>query len=121
VREELDSVPSVPLVRGVEGSDGRITAEAEWKKSIVTEGGMVITPVLGVRGDASYADMSDSSVAAIDAMATTLGVGSDVRAELYRWMPTAGLEWRWPVLFSSTSSTHILEPIGEVSVHFSRD
>ncbi len=114
VREELDSVPSVPLVRGVEGSDGRITAEAEWKKSIVTEGGMVITPVLGVRGDASYADMSDSSVAAIDAMATTLGVGSDVRAELYRWMPTAGLEWRWPVLFSSTSSTHILEPMAQV-------
>ena len=77
-------------------------------------GGMVITPLLGVRGDASYADMSDSSVAAIDAMATTLGVGSDVRAELYRWMATAGLEWRWPVLFSSTSSTHILEPMAQV-------
>ena len=45
---------------------------------------------------------------------TTLGVASDVRSELYRWMATAGLEWRWPVLFSSTSSTHVLEPMAQV-------
>ena len=45
---------------------------------------MVITPLLEVRGDAGYADMTDGSVAAIDDMATTLGVGTDVRSELYR-------------------------------------
>ena len=101
-------------MRGVEGDNGRVTAEAEWKKSIVTAGGMVITPLLEVRGDAGYADMSDGSVAAIDNMATTLGVAADVRSELYRYMATAGLEWRWPVLFSSTSSTHVLEPMAQV-------
>ena len=114
VRDELDAVPSVPLVRGAEGSNGRVTAEAEWKKSIVTAGGMVITPLVDVRGDAGYADMSDGSIASIDNMATTLGVGADVRSELYRYMATAGLEWRWPVLFSSVSSTHILEPMAQV-------
>src|SRR4029453_2032233 len=86
VRDELDAVPSVPLVRGVEGSNGRATAEAEWKKSIVTAGGMVITPLVDGRGDASYADMSDGSIPSIDNMATTLGVGADVRSELYRYM-----------------------------------
>ena len=52
VRDELDAVPSVPRVRGIEGSNGRFTAEAEWKRSIVTDGGMVISPLLAVRGDA---------------------------------------------------------------------
>ena len=114
VRDELDSVPAVPKVAGVEGDTGRVTAEAEWKRSVVTEGGMVVSPLLAVRGDAGYADMSDGSVTAINDMATTLGVGSDVRSELYRYMATAGLEWRWPVLFSSINSTHIVEPMAQV-------
>lgn len=114
VRDELDVVADEPVVRGVEGQDGRITAEAEWKKSIVTEGGMVISPLLAVRADAGYADISDGSVAAIESAAATLGVDADVRSELYRYMATAGLEWRWPVLFSSVSSTHIIEPMAQV-------
>jgi LPS-assembly protein len=114
VRDELDAVPIVPLVRGIEGSNGRITAEAEWKKSIVTGGGMVLSPLLEVRGDAGYADMTEESAAAIVDAADKLGVGAEIRSELYRWMATAGLEWRWPVLFSSTSSTHVLEPMAQV-------
>ena len=39
VRDELDCVfRRVPLVRGIEGQTGRVTAEAEWKTSIVTGG-----------------------------------------------------------------------------------
>lgn len=113
-RDELDSIPSVPVVRGVEGTTGRVTAEAEWKKSIVTPGGMVISPLLAVRSDASYADVTDGSISAIENDATKLGVASDVRSELYRYMATAGLEWRWPVLFSSVSSTHVLEPMAQI-------
>ena len=29
-------------------------------------------------------------------------------------MATAGLEWRWPVLFSSISSSHMIEPMAQV-------
>lgn len=114
VRDKLDVVDGTSAVRGVEGDDGRITAEAEWKKSIVTEGGMIITPMLTVRGDAGYASLTDNTLAAIDTSAATLGVDADVRSELYRYMATAGLEWRWPVLFSSVSSTHIIEPTAQV-------
>jgi LPS-assembly protein len=114
VRDELDVVPGAPAVRGVEGDNGRMTAEAEWKKSIVTEGGMVISPLFALRGDAGYTHISDSSIAAIDTAALELGVGADVRSELYRYMATAGLEWRWPVLFSSVSSTHIIEPMAQL-------
>ncbi|MDW6021276.1 LPS-assembly protein LptD [Mesorhizobium sp. BAC0120] len=101
-------------VRGIKGSNGRVTAEAEWKKSIVAPGGMVITPLLALRSDASYSDVSDQSLAAIQDDATTLGVGADVRSEFYRYMATAGLEWRWPVLFSSVNSTHVIEPMAQV-------
>lgn len=114
VREELDYVAAAPAVRGIEGDDGRVTAEAEWKKSIVTPGGMVISPLLAVRGDAGYADMSDSSVAAIEDSAATLGVAANVKTELYRYMATAGLEWRWPVLFTSITSSHVIEPTAQV-------
>jgi LPS-assembly protein len=113
-RDKLDYLATVPKVPGIEGENGRVTAEAEWRKSIVTAGGMVISPLLAVRGDAAYADMSDSSVAAIDDMATRLGVASDVRTEFNRYMATAGLEWRWPVLFTSINSTHVIEPAAQV-------
>ena len=113
-RNTLDSNPSQPTVPGVEGDNGRLTAEAEWKKSIVTEGGMVISPLLAVRGDAAYANMSDSSVAAIDDQAAVLGVTTDISSEFYRYMTTAGLEWRWPVLFTSINSSHVIEPMAQV-------
>ncbi len=39
-----------------------------------------------------------------------------VRSEALRAMVTAGLELRWPILFSTTSSTHILEPVAQIFV-----
>jgi len=113
-RDTLDDDAAVPAVRGIEGDDGRVTAEAEWRKSIVTQGGMVISPLVAMRADASYANMSDSSVAAIEDQAAVLGVGTDIRSDYYRYMPTVGLEWRWPVLFTSINSSHVIEPMAQV-------
>lgn len=62
------------------------------------------------------ADQNDASIAAIDNMANQLGVGADVRSEYFRYMATAGLDVRWPVLFSTSSSTHILEPVAQIFV-----
>ncbi|GLS32383.1 LPS-assembly protein [Mesorhizobium albiziae] len=126
-RSRLDSIPSTPAVRGLEGTNSRLTAEAEWKKSIITEGGIVITPMFDVRGDAAHSNISSESVAAINNMAGTLngidyshggpaysGVAADIRSAYNRFMATAGLELRWPVLFSSTSSSHVLEPMAQL-------
>ncbi|MGH7005019.1 MAG: LPS-assembly protein LptD, partial [Alphaproteobacteria bacterium] len=88
-------------ISGVEGNDGRITAEAEWKRSFITDNGLVLTPLLALRGDGMFVD-SD-----------TLGV---TRSEAFRGMATAGLEARWPILFSGTSSTHVLEPTAQLFV-----
>ncbi len=126
-RSRLDSLLAIPVVRGPEGTSSRLTALAEWKKSIVTDGGLVITPMFDVRGDATHENLSSSSLAAINDMAGDLnglayspegatysGVAADIRSAYNRFMATAGLEFRWPVLFSSVSSSHVLEPMAQI-------
>ncbi len=119
-RDELDESPVVALpverIRGVEGTSSRLTAEAEWKRSYITDGGLVMTPLLAFQGDTIHVNQSPDSVAAINSMASNpqIDAGADIRSAYNRLMATAGLELRFPVLFSSTSSTHILEPVAQV-------
>jgi len=96
-----------PRIPGFSGTNARLTTEAEWKRTFITPSGLVITPLLALRGDAISANTNfDPAVAGYtDAI---------VRSEALRAMATAGLELRWPILFSSTSSTHILEPIAQI-------
>ncbi|WP_164777128.1 LPS-assembly protein LptD [Mesorhizobium sp. M7A.F.Ca.CA.004.06.1.1] len=102
-------------VRGIEGESGRLTAEAEWKRSFVTDGGLVLTPLLALQGDVDYLNASSASLDAIDRMATHLGEQDDMRSSFARYMATAGLEMRWPVLFSMASgSSHVIEPMAQV-------
>ena len=103
-------------LRGIEGTSGRVTAEAEWKRSFIAPGGLLLTPILHARGDAIGVDYSAGSQAAIAQIATLNGVGTDIRSSYYRAMATGGLEARWPVLFSTASSTHVLEPMGQLFV-----
>jgi LPS-assembly protein len=105
-----------PLVRGIDGNSTRLTAAAEWKRSYITDGGLVVTPLLAFQADTTYVSESDRSIAAINAMARDqdIGVAADIRSAYYRAMATAGLELRWPVLFSTTSATHVLEPMAQV-------
>lgn len=101
--------PRYPRVPGFDGTNARLTTEAEWKRTFITPAGLVITPLLALRGDAIGANTNFNLADAgyTDAL---------VRSEALRAMATAGLELRWPILFSSTSSTHILEPIAQLYV-----
>ncbi len=108
--------PPVERVPGIEGTSSRLTAAAEWKRSFTTDGGLVLTPLLAFQADSTHVNQSSDSVAAINSMASNpdIGVTSDVRAAYNRFLATAGLELRFPVLFSSTSATHVLEPMAQV-------
>lgn len=104
-------------VRGIEGTSHRTTAEAEWKREFVSSFGLVVTPLLHVQGDANFVDMSGASIAAITAtqgMADTINAEANIRSEYFRYMATAGLDVRWPVLFSTSSATHVLEPVAQI-------
>ncbi|MCK9554021.1 LPS-assembly protein LptD, partial [Aquamicrobium sp.] len=99
----------VQRVRGIDGESGRLTAEAEWKRSFITDGGMVFTPLLAFQADGNYLNASSTSLTEIDKMAGT-STTADMRSSFFRSMATLGLEWRWPILFSATASSHVLEP-----------
>nr|WP_235911672.1 LPS-assembly protein LptD [Mesorhizobium xinjiangense] len=116
-------------VRGIAGTSARLTAESEWKRNMVMPGGLMVTPVLAARGDAIGLDASADSVAAINSTSTFLtgadysyngdaygDVSADIRSAYYRAMATAGLEARWPILFSTSSASHVLEPVAQIFV-----
>ncbi|MFK4823999.1 LPS-assembly protein LptD [Paenochrobactrum sp. BZR 588] len=88
-------------VPGASGTNARFTSEAEWKRSFITPQGLVITPILALRGDAIGINSNSIDV---------------TRSQAFRAMATAGMEVRWPILFSSTSSTHIIEPTAQIFV-----
>ncbi|MGL4488255.1 MAG: LPS-assembly protein LptD [Rhizobiaceae bacterium] len=101
-RDTADSVIN-PLssafenISGAKGSSGRFSSEVEWKRTFIAPGGLAITPIMALRGDADLIDTA-----------------SLVRSQAFRGMATAGLDVRWPILFSTTSATHILEPVAQV-------
>ncbi|MGQ2906580.1 MAG: LPS-assembly protein LptD [Aliihoeflea sp.] len=107
---------SSPTGRGIDGGSGRLTAEAEWKRTFITGGGLLITPSLHARQDAIGVQFGDGALsdAGIASVASAQGVAADIRSAYYRSMATAGLEARWPILFSTSSSTHVFEPMGQI-------
>jgi LPS-assembly protein len=120
---------STPRFGGVEGTTGRLTLAADWKRNFITPNGIVLTPLLSARGDMIGSDLSTASATAYSGMATDLAglayshdgssygaVAADVRSSYYRGMATAGMEVRWPVMFSTTSASHVLEPIAQILI-----
>ncbi|MDZ5696298.1 LPS-assembly protein LptD [Chelativorans sp. M5D2P16] len=104
-------------LQGLKGDSARLTAQAEWKRSFVTDNGLVLTPILHARGDTIHANLSPEAVGRIENFTIDgAQTRSDIRTSYYRAMATAGLEARWPVLFSTASSTHVLEPTGQIFV-----
>lgn len=128
-RSNREFSPATPALRGIGGQSGRLTAEAEWKRQVITAGGGVFTPILHARADGIAVNQDAASAAAMGTMAASLGplaytndgttygaVATDLRSSYFRSMVTAGFEFRWPILFSDMSSSHILEPMAQVFV-----
>jgi len=94
--------------RGVEGKTARITADSEWKRTFVTRGGLMVTPIVAAQGDTSFIDTSTTGPYS----ATGASLTAD---DTYtRGMVTAGVEMRWPFLLSTPNSSHVLEPIAQI-------
>src|SRR5690606_21046264 len=45
-------------VNGIENTSSRLTAEAEWKRSFITDGGLVMTPLLAFQADSTHVNYS---------------------------------------------------------------
>ncbi|QWW68981.1 LPS-assembly protein LptD [Rhizobium sp. WYJ-E13] len=108
--DDFYNVAGFDRFRGLEGQTTRLSTELQWKRTFVTPTGLVITPLLAARGDAFALNM-DSPV---DANGIPYAGNYDEDNAAARGMVTAGLEMRYPILFTTSNSTHVLEPIAQI-------
>jgi LPS-assembly protein len=96
--------------RGLEGSYSRFTTEAEWKRTFTTDQGLLLTPLLAARAD-GLRQTSSSAPTLNNVTYDSSFSGSDGDG---RYMATAGLEARYPILMTTANSTHVIEPIAQI-------
>lgn len=100
-----DGIDDLARFGGLKGNVTRFSGEAEWKRSFIAPGGLELTPLLAARGDIYGL-----------AMDTPTGYSGDYYDEdtASRYMLTAGLEARYPLLVSTANSSHIIEPVAQI-------
>ncbi|VIO70407.1 LPS-assembly protein LptD [Bradyrhizobium ivorense] len=106
--DPLARTPSQCLLRGMPGTYTRLTAEAQWRKSFTDPFGQIWTPFASVRADAINADISNQP-----GVSNFLPVGD---TQTVRFMPTVGLEYRYPFINVQPWGTTTVEPIAQVII-----
>jgi LPS-assembly protein len=94
------------LLRGVPGNYTRFSSEATWKRTIIDPYGQMFTPFVSVRGDFATMKIEDQ-----------IGVTNYMQAgdsQVVRAMPTAGLEYRYPLISVQSWGTTTIEPIAQL-------
>lgn len=91
---------------GLAGTYSRMTTEAEWKRTFIMPGGLVMTPLAVIRGDGIQNGMNDP-------WASYPGDYHSASTAT-RSMVTAGLEARYPILMTTPNSSHVFEPIVQI-------
>lgn len=94
--------------KGFAGSNSRLSTELEWKRTFTAMNGLRLTPILAARGDVNSVNVD---TAPDDYNGVFAGNGSHARG-----MVTAGLEASYPVLLTTATSSHVIEPIAQVFV-----
>ncbi len=96
------------LLRGVPGNYTRFSSEATWKRTLIDTWGQMFTPFLTMRADAAAIN-----VTAQTGVSNYIDVG---QTDIGRVMPTAGLEYRYPLISVQSWGTQIVEPIAQLIV-----
>ena len=94
------------LLRGIAGTYSRSSAEADWRRTFVTDSGQMITPFAGVRGDVAALQIQNQS--------GTANFINPSESEIARAMPDAGIEYRYPFVDVEPWGTQIVEPIAQL-------
>ncbi|HEV2626678.1 MAG TPA: LPS-assembly protein LptD, partial [Xanthobacteraceae bacterium] len=102
------AIPANCLLRGVPGEYTRFSAQADWRRTLVTDNGQMITPFIRMRGD--VATLAADNEPGVSNYISTASSG------LGRAMPAAGVEYRYPFVSVSSWGTQTIEPIAQVIV-----
>jgi LPS-assembly protein len=95
----------VDRFRGIDGTFSRLTVQTDWRRTVIDPIGQVFTPFAYVRGDLFFLASQDKNVTALtgDAFAG-------------RFMPAAGLEYRYPFVATFDGGNQIIEPVAQIIV-----
>jgi LPS-assembly protein len=93
------------LLRGMPGDYTRLSSEASWRRTIIDPLGETWTPFVMLRGDAAAMHISDQP-----GVANYINTG---QTDVGRVMPTAGLEYRYPLINVQPWGTQTLEPVAQ--------
>jgi LPS-assembly protein len=94
------------VLRGVPGTYTRFSSEASWRSTIIDQWGQVFTPFVMLRGDAA-----DVQVSSQPDVSNFINTG---QSDVGRVMPTAGVEYRYPLINAQAWGTQTIEPIAQL-------
>jgi LPS-assembly protein len=101
------------LVRGIGGDYSRLSVGVTWQREFVDPLGQVWKPFAGLRVDGFSTQLNTTSYQNAE-ISNFLNPDDNIAA---RFMPTVGLEYRYPfVATTQRFGTHILEPIAQIVV-----
>ncbi|WP_459630149.1 LPS-assembly protein LptD [Alsobacter sp. R-9] len=98
------------LIRGVAGNYSRATAEVAWRRTFIDPIGQSWTPFGSLRADAAFASLNTSGTFN-QYLPNFIDTSGDM---LGRFMPVAGLTYRYPFVADSGFGAHVIEPIAQV-------
>jgi len=94
------------LLRAIPGTYTRASAQADWRRTLVTDNGQMITPFFQLRGDVASLQV-DNQVGVSNFIATG-------DSQLARAMPAVGVEYRYPFVDVQPWGTQTVEPIAQL-------
>jgi LPS-assembly protein len=100
--------PANCLLRGIAGDYARASAEVDWRSRYTDPLGEVWIPFVSLRGDAIAMNIENQP-----GVANFIDPGS---SDVFRGMPTVGLEYHYPFIGVSSWGTQTIEPIAQLIV-----
>ncbi len=96
------------ILRGVPGNYTRASTEWNWRRALIDPFGQVFTPFVQMRGD-----LASVNITGAPGVSNFTNPGQN---EVARFMPTAGVEYRYPLINVQSWGTHTIEPIAQIIV-----
>jgi LPS-assembly protein len=112
------------LLRGIAGTSSRASANIGWRRSFTDPMGQVWTPFVSAQVDVLSHQLDTTSIAGDPYRVFGNGIyGNDKQTNFigtsetsFRAMPAIGVEYRYPLIATSSFGSHLFEPIAQVVV-----
>jgi LPS-assembly protein len=102
------AIPSNCLLRAIPGAYTRASAEVDWRRTLVTDNGQMITPFFQLRGDIASLQVNNQP-----GVSNYIATGD---TQLARAMPAVGVEYRYPFVDVQPWGTQTIEPIAQIII-----